>query len=116
MRKNRNGVEIAVDVLITVSRGTPTTARITSEANVPYCRLKPMLHHLEDEGLVLHVVNGSATTRYGLTTKGWAFLNEFERFEDALRSYGFEGDSAVGPKKVPIRDPHWQPASAALGV
>lgn len=116
VRKNRNGVEIAVDVLITVSRGSPTTARITSEANVPYCRLKPMLQHLEDQGLLLHVVNSGTMMRYGLTTKGWAFLNEFERFEDALRSYGFEGDSAVGPKQVPIRDPHWRPTPAAMAV
>ncbi len=84
----RSQAGIVYDILNTIAEEGPASpTRIMYGARLPYDRLKNMLGHLEEQGLVKKIVEDDRVF-YDLTPKGAEVLEELRRVRRLLRSIG----------------------------
>ncbi len=88
LSRYRSQAGIVYDILNTIAEEGPTSpTRIMYGARLPYDRLKNMLEHLEEQGLVKKIVEDDRVF-YDLTPKGAEVLEELRRVRRLLRSIG----------------------------
>lgn len=87
-RKNRNRLEMSLDVLRVIKNGTEKPTQISGLANLSWRPLKQILGSLVSEGLIKNidvVDDGRSTTKYEISQKG----------KEALRYFG-KGGVSIG--------------------
>ncbi len=88
LSRYRSQAGIVYDILNTIAEEGPTSpTRIMYGARLPYDRLKNMLEHLEEQGLVKKIIEDDRVF-YDLTPKGAEVLEELRRVRRLLRSIG----------------------------
>ena len=88
LSRYRSQAGIVYDILNTIAEEGPMSpTRIMYGARLPYDRLKNMLEHLEEQGLVKKIVEDDRVF-YDLTPKGVEVLEELRRVRRLLQSIG----------------------------
>jgi len=83
MSLKRSKLEIYIDVLKVINKGTQKPTRIMYRTNLSWKPLMKTLESLEDQGLVIRGENGNRTT-YRITDKGKSILGYFNRVMESV--------------------------------
>jgi len=84
MSSKRSRIEIYLDVLNAIRRGTHKPTRIMYRTNLSWKPLMRILESMAEQGLVRVEENGNRTT-YWITEKGKNVLNYFKEAMDLIK-------------------------------
>jgi len=83
MSLKRSKLEIYLDILKVINKGTQKPTRIMYRTNLSWKPLMKTLESLEDQGLIVRDENGNRTT-YKITEKGKSILSYFNRVMESI--------------------------------
>ncbi len=83
MSLKRSRLEIYLDILKVISKGTQKPTRIMYRTNLSWKPLMKTLESLEDQGLIIRDESGNRTT-YKITEKGKSILGYFNRVMESI--------------------------------
>lgn len=82
-------VEKVLDVIMNGGQNGVVISKITTKANLAYYSVLERCDNLENAGLIVKVKNGRKKL-YVITEKGIKFFQEFQRFQNLVRSMNLE--------------------------
>ena len=90
-RKYRSKIKLLIDILDSIE-GNPETnlSHVSLRANIPHSRLKPIIDHLHEQGLINVNKKDKKTVNVSLTDSGYRFLMELKKLYKILAQIGLD--------------------------
>lgn len=92
MNRYRTHQQILADVLVVIDESTRDGIAVTKlchKSNVPYGRLKKIIHALTSSGNINQIEYDGKNT-FVLTEKGRHYLQKYKQFSDIAEGFGLE--------------------------
>jgi predicted transcriptional regulator len=89
MPEKRDRVRIVYDILVSIrdKNGKIKPTHLLYKSNLSYIRMKSYIEDLLKKGLINENYEGE-NKFYGLTEKGYKFINEYGKIREFTRSFG----------------------------